>query len=180
MGGVVVSNAWWARVLGVADLAVCQVLRWWWGGWCVSLRSAWFACPCPFQLVCDVDPARVGEVATLLRLCLRRGRCGSYLLPVLCGSACPGGIPVLGGCLVQLLGGWGARKPEPASGVACPAKVPGASRMKCLCAVLPCRATWEAIPNSKEVPCNHVSSSELTFLDSQVGVTCCSQSLPTK
>ncbi len=86
----------------------------------------------------DGDPARVVEVATLPGLCLRSGRCGAYLLSVLCGSACPGGITVLGGCLVQLMG---AGKPEPTSGVACPAEVSGASGAKCLCAVLTCMAT---------------------------------------
>ena len=69
-----------------------------------------------------------------------------------------GGIPVPGGCLVQLLGAWGAREPEPASGVACPTKVPGAPEVKCLCAVLPCMATWEAIPISEEVPCNIIKT----------------------
>ncbi len=72
-----------------------------------------------------------------------------------------GGIPVLIGCLVQLLGAWGARELEPASGVACPTKVPGAPEVKCLCAVLPCMATWEAIPISEEVNCNKVTSSKL-------------------
>ena len=37
-----------------------------------------------------------------------------------------GGIPVFGGCLVQLLG---ACKPEPVSGEGAPAKVPGASML---------------------------------------------------
>ncbi len=130
--------------------------------------------------MCDGDPARVGEVAALLGLCLWSGRCGSCLLPVLCGSACPGGIPVPGGCLVQLLGAWGACEPEPASGVACPTKVPGAPEVKYQCAVPPCMATWGAIPISEEVPCNKVTSSKLTCLDLQVDVTCCSQLLPVK
>ncbi len=69
------------------------MLQWWWGGWCLSLKPAWRACLCPFQLVRDGDPARAGEVAALLGLCLRSERCGSYLLPVLGGSACPGGYP---------------------------------------------------------------------------------------
>ncbi len=88
-----------------------------------------------------------------------------------------GGIPVLGGCLVQLLG---ACIPGSASGVACPAEVPSASGAKCLCPVLLCMATWEAIQNSEEVPCNQVISSKLTCLDLQVDVTCCSQLLPAK
>ena len=72
------------------------------------------------------------EVAALLGLCLP-----CYMeVPVL------GGIPGLGGCLVQLLG---ACKLEPA-------RVPGASGAKCLCPVLLGMATWEAIPTSKEVP----------------------------
>ena len=86
----------------------------------------------------DGDPARVGEVAAPLGLCLRSGRFRAYPIPVLCGSACPGGIPVLGGCLVRLLG---ACKPELASREGAPAKVPGTSGAKCLCPVLLCMAT---------------------------------------
>ena len=82
-----------------------------------------------------------------------------------------GSNPMLGGCLVQLLG---AGKPEPKSGVACPAEVPGASGTKCLCPNLLCMATWEATPNSEEVPRNQVTSSKRTCLDFQVDVTCCS------
>ncbi len=77
-----------------------------------------------------------------------------------------GGIPVLGGCLVHLLG---ACKPEPANGEEIsPAKLNGAPGAKCLCAALLGMATCEAIPNSKEVPCNQVTSSKLTCLDLQV------------
>ncbi len=88
-----------------------------------------------------------------------------------------GGIHVLLGCLVQLLG---ALIPGSTSGVVCPAEVPGASGAKCPCPTLLCMATWEAIPNSKEVPCNQVTSSKLTCPDLQVDVTCCSQFLPAK
>ena len=85
---------------------------------------------------------------------------------------------MLGGCLVQLLG---SCKPEPTSGGggAWPAMVPGASGLKCLCAVLLCMASWEAVPNSKEAPFNKVSSTKLTCLDLQVDIFC-SQLLPVK
>ncbi len=83
-----------------------------------------------------------------------------------------GGSPVLGRCLVQPLA---ACKPECASRDGAPAKVPGASGVKCLCAVLLGMATWEAFRDSGEVPCNKVSSSKLTCLVMQVDVTCCSQ-----
>ncbi len=98
------------------------MLQWWWGGRCLSLRPAWHACLCPFQLVCGDDPARVGEVATLLGLCLRSGRCGSSLLPVLCGSACPGRYPCAWWLPGAAVGCLGACIPEPASEVACPTR----------------------------------------------------------
>ncbi len=66
-----------------------------------------------------------------------------------------GGFPVLGGWLVQLLS---ACKPEPDSEEGFPAKVPVASEAKCLCAVLLCKNTWEANPNSEDVPGNKVTS----------------------
>ncbi len=90
-------------------------------------------------------------------------------------------VPVLGAslCLVAAWCSYWVHANLHKKGV-CPAKVPGASGVKCVCPVMLCMAAWEAIPNSEEAPCNKVTSSSLTCLDLQVDVTSCSQSLPAK
>ncbi len=121
--------------------------------WVVPKSKTCLACmPAPFQLVRDGDPTRVGEVATPLGPCLRSGPCCAYLLPVLCGRACPrvSLCLVAAWCSSWVLVSLKLRRWT--------AKLPGASEAKCLCAVLLCMATWEAIPNSEEAPCNNFTS----------------------
>ena len=93
-------------------------------------------------------------------------------------------MPVLGVSL-YLVTTWyscllSACKTEPAIGEGAPVRVLGAPGEKCLCAVLLCLTTWEAIPNNEEVTCNKVTSSKITCLVLQVDVKCCSQLLPPK
>ena len=121
--------------------------------------------------MCDSEPARVGELAT------NRGlfRCGAYLLPELCRSACPCGILVLGGCLMQLLS---ACQPEAASEEGAPAKVTGASGafMQSGCARLPGRQS-RTVKRSPATKLHHQNSPASTCrLTLRAAVSCCLRS----
>ncbi len=102
-----------------------MVILLWWAKWRPSLDFV--------SGVCDAVPAcflRYKEVPVLgVSLCLMAAWCSCW-------------VP---GCLHTRTYKWEE----------CSAKVPGAPGVKCLCAVLLCKATWEAIPNSEEAPCNN-------------------------
>ncbi len=134
----------------------------------LRLRPVWRVCLEALQLACDSEPTQIGEVTPMPGLCLCSGGAVPVCPRCLLELPDPGSLSLLGGCHAQLLS---AYKLELTNGEVASTGVSGAPDPKCRCAVLLCMATWEATPNSEEVPCNHVLSSELTRPDLQINVT---------